>query len=99
MTNVVTMTSETVTARLARWLRGVALVACIGQRMAALFTRRVCAAKWCSVRALLPVRQQLLDPAIQLRWPAPANVDEDPGNEEHARALLAVWPSIGSHYG
>ncbi len=67
MTNVVAMTSETVIARLARWLRGVALVACIGQRMAALFTRRVCAAWWSSVRALPPVRQQLLDPAVQLR--------------------------------
>jgi len=44
MKNVLAMTSETVMARLARWLRGVALVACIGQRMAALFTRRVCAA-------------------------------------------------------
>jgi len=40
------------------------------------------------------------------RWPAewqagpsPANVDEDAGNEEHARAVLAVWPSNGSQYG
>jgi len=99
MTNVVSMTSETVTARRARWLRSVAMVACTGQRMAAAFTRRVCAAWWTSVRALPPVRQQLLDRAVQLRGPALANVDEDPGNEEHARTLLAVWPSIGSQYG
>jgi len=39
---------------------------------------------------------------VPLRWqagPAPANVDEDAGNEEHARAVLAVWPSNGSQYG
>jgi len=35
---------------LARWLRVGALVVCIGQRMAALFTRRVCAAWWASAR-------------------------------------------------
>jgi len=67
MTNVVAMTSETVMARLARWLRGVALVACIGQRRAALFTLRVCSTRWTSVGLLPPVRKQLLDPAVQLR--------------------------------
>ena len=54
-------------ARLARWLRVGALVTCINQRMAALFTRRVCAAWWASVGALPLVRQQLPDPAVQLR--------------------------------
>jgi len=52
---------------LARWLRVGALFACIGQRMAGLFTLRVGAAWWTSVDALPPVRQQLLDPAVQLR--------------------------------
>ena len=37
MTNVVAMTSETAMAPLARWLLGVALVACIGQRDEAVF--------------------------------------------------------------
>ena len=53
--------------RLARWPRVGTLLACIGQRIAALLTRRVCAAWWTSVGALPPVRQQLLDPAVQLR--------------------------------
>jgi len=52
--------------RLARWLRAGALVACIGQRLAALFTRRIGAAWWTLVGPLPPVRQQLLDPAVQL---------------------------------
>ena len=67
MANVVAMTGRAAMTELARWLRAGALVACIGQRTAALFTRRVCAAWWRSVRALPPVRQQLLDPAVQLR--------------------------------
>ena len=53
--------------RLACWLRVFALVGCIVQRIAVLFVRRVCAAWWTSVAALPPVRQQLLDPAVQLR--------------------------------
>jgi len=50
MTNVVAMTGRATIARLARWLRVGALVTCIGQRMAALFTRRVCVAWWASAR-------------------------------------------------
>ena len=67
MTNVVAMISEAVMTRLARWPRVGILVGYIGQRMAALFARRVCAAWWTSVGALPPVRQQLLNPAVQLR--------------------------------
>jgi|GEM_PF-5702534 len=55
MANVVAMTGRAAMTELARWLRAGVLVACIGQRMAALFTRRVCAAWWSSVRALPPV--------------------------------------------
>ena len=67
MTNVLAMAGRAAMTRLARWLRVGALVACIAQRMAALFTRRVCAAWWTSVGPLPPVRQQRLDPAVQLR--------------------------------
>ena len=67
MTNVVAMISEAVMPRLARWLRVGIVIGYIGQRMAALFARRVCAAWWTSVGALPPVRQQLTDPAVQLR--------------------------------
>jgi len=63
MTNVVAMTCRTALTRLVRWVRVGALVVCIGQRMAALFARRVCAAWWASVGALPLVRQQFLDPA------------------------------------
>ena len=67
MTNVVAMISEAVMKRLARWLRVGILGGYIGQRMAALVARRVCAAWWTSVGALPPMRQQLTDPAVQLR--------------------------------
>jgi len=67
MKNVVAMTGRAAMTRLARWLRAGALVACIGLRLAALFKRRVSAGWWTSVGALPPVRQQLLDPAVQLR--------------------------------
>ena len=67
MANVVAMTGRAAMMELARWLRVGALFACIGQRMAVLFTLRVGAAWWTSVDALPPVRQQLLDPAVQLR--------------------------------
>ena len=66
MTNVVATIKEAVMTRLARWLRVGILVGCIGQRIAALFTRRFCAGWWTSVGALPLVRQQLLDPAVQL---------------------------------
>ena len=67
MTNVVAMTGRAMLARIARWRRVGALLACIGQRMLALFTRRVCAAWWTSVGALPLVRQQLPNSAVQLR--------------------------------
>ena len=67
MTNVVAMNYRAVMTQLARWRRVVILVVCIGQRMAALLTRRVCAAWWTSVGLVPPVRQQLLDSAVQLR--------------------------------
>ena len=67
MTNVVAMNCRAVMTQLARWRRMVILVVCIGQRMAALLTRRVCAAWWTSVGLVPPVRQQLLDSAVQLR--------------------------------
>ena len=67
MTNVVAMISEAVMTRLARWLRVGIVIGYIGQRMAALFARRVCATWWASVGALPPLRQQLTDPAVQLR--------------------------------
>ena len=67
MANVVAMTCRTAMTRLARWLRVGALVTCINQRTAALFTRRVCATWWTSVGALPPMRQQFPDPAVQLR--------------------------------
>jgi len=41
MKNVVAMTGRAAMTRLARWLRAGALFACIGLRLAALFTRRV----------------------------------------------------------
>ena len=67
MANVVAITGRAAMMELARWLRVGALFDCIVQRMAALFTRRVGAAWWTSVDALPAVRQQLLDPAVQLR--------------------------------
>ena len=67
MTNVVAITGRAMMSRIARWLRVGALLACIGQRMFALFTRRVCAAWWASVGALPLVRQQLPNSAVQLR--------------------------------
>jgi len=53
--------------RFTRCLCAGALVACITQRMAAVFTQRVCATWRISVGALPPVWQQLLDAAVQLR--------------------------------
>ena len=44
MTNVLPMSCRAAMTRLARWLRVGAVVAWIAQRMAAVFTRRVCAA-------------------------------------------------------
>ena len=67
MTNVMVMTGRAVMKRLARWLCIGALVACIAARLAVLFTRRVCAAWWPSVGAVPPMRQQLTNPAVQLR--------------------------------
>ncbi len=67
MTNVVAMNCRAAMTRLTRCLRVGALIACIGQRMAALLTRCVCAAWWSSVGWVPPVRQQLTDPAVQLR--------------------------------
>ena len=59
MTNVVAMISKAVMTRLARWPRvGILVGYCyIGQRIAALLTRRVCAAWWTSVGALPPVQK------------------------------------------
>ncbi len=54
-------------ARLARWLYVGALVVRIGLRMAALFTRPVLSNWRASVGELPPMRQQLLDLAVQLR--------------------------------
>jgi hypothetical protein len=67
MTNAVAMTGTAAMARIGPCLRVVALVVIIGQRMVASTAQRVCAAWWTSVDALPPVRQQLLDPPIQLR--------------------------------
>ena len=67
MTNVVAMKCRAAITRLTRSLCAGALVACISQRSIAVFTRRVCAAWRISVGLLPPVRQQLLDPAVQLR--------------------------------
>ena len=67
MTNVVVTKCMAAMTRLARWLCACAVVACIGQRRAVLFTRRVCSAWWLSVGAVPPMRQQLADPAVQLR--------------------------------
>jgi len=53
--------------QLARWLPVGALVTCIGQRLVALFTHRARATWRTSVGALPPMRQQLFDPAVQLR--------------------------------
>lgn len=58
MTNVVTMTCRVAMTRVARWLYVGALMGFIGQRMAALFTRRVCSSWLGSVCGLPPVRQQ-----------------------------------------
>ena len=67
MTNVVAMTCWGAMTGLVRWLLACVLVADVGQRIAALLSRRVWAARWSSVCGLPPVRQQRLDPAVHLR--------------------------------
>ena len=61
MSNVSSMLFKMVVDRVAQWVCAIARVACIVQRMAALLTRRVCAAWWTSVGLVPPVRQQLTD--------------------------------------
>jgi len=86
MKNVVAMTGTTAMTRLARWLRAGALVACIGQRLAALFTRRVGAAWWTSVGPLPPVRQQLA--LCRFVWNATASSDDRGDGERMSRQAL-----------
>ena len=109
MTNVMVMTGRAVMKRLARWLCIGALAACITARLAVLFTRRVCSAWWPSVGALPPVRQQLPDPAVQLRGqPREHVLQVGPGlvpielgrlqQAHHHRGSLARLPLLGKLY-
>jgi len=66
MAKVVAMTCSAAMVRFTRCLYAGALVACIAQRMAVVFTQRICAAWRISIGLLPPVRQQLLDAAVQL---------------------------------
>ena len=67
MSNVLALLFKMVGHRFTRWVDAIALVACIGRRLAASLTKYVWSSRPMSVGRLPAMGQQLLDPAVQLR--------------------------------
>ena len=65
MAKVVAMTCSAAMVRFTRCLYAGAMVACIAQRLAAVFAQRVCAAWPISIGLLPPVLQRRLDAAVE----------------------------------